>query len=83
MSYRVSLEPSALRQIGGLPGDVFDMLVNLLVRVSEDPFNPVLSSPTGVPRRRAADLGESGFVVFAVDEDAGLIRVYDLIWTGA
>jgi hypothetical protein len=83
VSYRVNLEPSALRQIGGLPGDVFDMLVNLLVRVSEDPFNPVLSSPTGVPRRRVADLGESGFVVFAVDENAALIRVYDLIWTGA
>jgi hypothetical protein len=28
VTYRVNLEPSALRQIGGLPGDVFDMLVN-------------------------------------------------------
>ena len=82
MSYRPHLEPSALRQMNGLPDDGLDMLVSLLSRICEDPYNPVFSAPTGMPRRRAADLGDFGFIVFAVDEEAGLIRVYDLVWTG-
>jgi hypothetical protein len=39
--------------------------------------------PTGDdPRERMAELGDSGFITFTVDEPAGLIRVYTLIWTG-
>ena len=29
-----------------------------------------------------ADVGDFGFIVFAVDEAAGLVRVFDLVWTG-
>jgi hypothetical protein len=58
------------------------MLVALLARTCDDPYDPVFSAPTGVPRRRVADLGDLGFVVFAVDDDADLIRVFDLVWTG-
>lgn len=82
MSYRAYLEPSALRQMAGLPDDALDMLVRLLARICGDPYDPVFSAPTGIPRRRAADLGDFGFIVFAVDEDAGLIRIFDLVWTG-
>jgi hypothetical protein len=32
-----------------------------------------------VPRRRVADVGDFGFIVFAVDETAGLIHVFDLV----
>jgi hypothetical protein len=42
----------------------------------------VFSAPTGVPRRRVADLASFGFIVFAVDETARLVRVFDLAWTG-
>ncbi len=82
MSYRPHLEPGALRQMHGLPEQAFDMLVTLLARICDDPYDPVFSAPTGVPRRRVADVGDFGFVVFAVDEAAGLIRVFDLVWTG-
>ena len=82
MSYRPYLEPSALRQMNGLPEQAFDMLVALLARICDDPYDPVLSAPTGVRRRRVADLGDFGFVVFAVDDNADLIRVFDLVWTG-
>jgi len=27
-------------------------------------------------------VSDLGFVVFAVDDDADLIRVFDLVWTG-
>jgi hypothetical protein len=29
-----------------------------------------------------AELGDSGFIVFTVDDDAGLVRVYGLVWIG-
>ena len=67
MSYRPYLESGALQQMQGLPQHAFD---------------PVFGAPTGVPRRRVADVGDFGFIVFAVDEAAGLVRVFDLVWTG-
>jgi hypothetical protein len=82
VSYRPHLESGALRQMHGLPDPAFEMLVTLLARICDDPYDPVLSAPTGVPRRRVADVGDFGFIVFAVDETAGLIRVIDLVWTG-
>jgi len=82
VNYWPHLESGALREMHGLPGQAFDMLVTLLARICDDPYDPVFSAPTGVPRRRVADVGEFGFVVFAVDEAAGLIRVFDLVWTG-
>ena len=82
MSYWPHLESGALRQLHGLPDHVFEMLVTLLARICDDPYDLVLSAPTGVPRRRVADVGDVGFIVFAVDETAGLIRVFDLVWTG-
>jgi hypothetical protein len=56
--------------------------VTLLARICDDPYDPVFSAPTGVPRRRVADVGDFGFIVFVVDEAAGLVRVFDLVWTG-
>jgi hypothetical protein len=83
VSYRPRLEPRALRQMAGLPDPALDTLVRLLARICDDPYDPVFSSPgASSPGERVADLGESGFVEFEVDEDAGLIRVYDLVWTG-
>ena len=82
VSYRPHLESGALRQMHGLPEQAFDMLVTLLARICDDPYDPVFSAPTGVPRRRVADVGDFGFIVFAVDEVAGLIRIFDLVWAG-
>jgi hypothetical protein len=60
VSYRPFLESGALRQMGGLPEQAFDMLVTLLARICDDPYDPVFSAPTGVPRRRVADVGDFG-----------------------
>ena len=82
MSYRPYLESGALRQMGGLPEQAFDMLVTFPARICDDPYDAVFSAPTGVPRRRVADVGDFGFIVFAVDEAARLVRGFDLVWTG-
>jgi hypothetical protein len=82
VSYRPYLESGALRQMHGLPEQAFDLLLTLLARICDDPYDPALSAPTGVPRRRVADVGDLGFIIFAVDEAVGLIRVFDLVWTG-
>jgi hypothetical protein len=82
VSYRPYLESRALRQMDGFPEQAFDMLVTLPARICDGLNDPVFSAPTGVPRRRVADVGDFRFVVFAVDEAAGLIRVFDLVWTG-
>jgi hypothetical protein len=51
--------------------------------VCEDPYDRLASAGTGMdPRERMAELGDGGFIIFAVDEPAGLIRVSDLVWTG-
>ena len=83
MTYRARLEDSVLRKMNGLPEGALDTLVRLLARICDDPYDLVFSSPSlSVPGRRVADLGESGFIEFRVDEEAGLVRVYELVWTG-
>jgi hypothetical protein len=83
VSYRPHLETRVLRQMRGLPDDAFDTLVRILARVCTDPHDRLFSVPvTTDGRERMAELGDSGFITFAVDEDHGLVRVLDLVWTG-
>lgn len=83
MTYRPRLEQPVLRQMPGLPGDAFDLLVRALARICDGPYDRLLSMPAGKdPHERMAELDDSGFIVFTVDDDAGLIRVYGLVWIG-
>lgn len=83
MIYRPWLEESALRQMAGLPDEAFDTLTRLLARICDGPYERLLSvAVTDDGRNRMAELGDMGFITFAVDEDAGLIRVFDLVWIG-
>lgn len=80
MIYRPWLERSALQQMAGLPDEALSTLVRLLARVCDDPCDRLLSAPaTGDGRERMAELGDSGFITFAIDEKQGLIRVLDLV----
>lgn len=59
------------------------MLVRTLARICDDPYDPVHSTPAPpVLGRRVADLGDVGFIEFIADDDASLIRVFHLVWTG-
>jgi hypothetical protein len=83
VTYRPRLEQPVLRQMPGLPGGAFDLLVRTLARICDDPYDRLLSMPTGKdPRERMAELGDSGFIVFTVDDDERLVRVYGLVWIG-
>jgi len=44
VKYRPYLESGALRQMHGLPEHDFDMLVTLLARICDDPYDPVFSA---------------------------------------
>jgi hypothetical protein len=47
-------------------------LVRLPARVCEDPYDRLFSKPLeGDPRERMAELGDSGFIEFTVDEAVG------------
>jgi hypothetical protein len=83
VTYRPQLGTRVLRQMRGLPDDAFDTLVRVLARVCADPYDRLLSIPvTSDGRERMAELDDSGFVTFTVDEDHALVRVLDLVWTG-
>jgi len=84
VSYRPWLGEQVLRQMRGLPTDGFDLLVQVLARICEDPYDRLLSRDlrAGDPARRMAELGDFGFVEFLVDDAAQLVRVVTLVWTG-
>jgi len=81
--WRAELMPAVLRQMDGFPAEAFSTLTQLLGRICEDPYERLHSAPLPpVPGRRIAELGDHGFIEFRIDQDAGLIRVYRLVWTG-
>jgi hypothetical protein len=83
VSYRPWLEGSALRQMAGLPDEALSTLVLVLAQITDDPWDRMVSMPlTKDGLRRMAELGDHGFIEFLVDENAGMIRVYYLVWTG-
>lgn len=83
MTFRPWLERPVLGQMTGLPAVALDTLARTLAQICEAPYDRVFSMPTGKdPRERMAELADSGFIVFIVDDDAELIRVYDFVWTG-
>ena len=43
MNYRPWLEGDALRQMGGLPHDAFDVLARIMARICENPYDRVFS----------------------------------------
>ena len=55
-----------------------------MARICEDPYDRLFSLAVRDedPRERMAELGDAGFIQFTVDESAGLVRVYDLVWIG-
>lgn len=83
MSYRPHLQGQALQQMKGLPESALDTLTRLIARVLDEPYERLFSKPLEEdPRERMAELGDFGFIEFIIDEDAQIIRIYRLVWTG-
>ena len=53
VTYRPRLEQPVLRQMPGLPDDAFDLLVRMLARICDDPYDRLFSLPTGKDPARA------------------------------
>jgi hypothetical protein len=84
VNYRPWLEEQVLRQMTRLPDDALDALAHTVARVCADPYDRLISVAIldENPARRMAELGDGGFIEFTVDEAAGLVRVYALLWIG-
>lgn len=85
MNYRPWLAEQVLRQMARLPDDAFSALAQKLARICADPYDRLHSMAIldENPARRMAELGDAdGFIEFRVDETAGLVYVYTLLWLG-
>lgn len=81
MPYRVELSPNALRQLGDLPPDAWDFLVDCLAVVVDDP-DPTTTEPTEDPDVREAVFGEFGVVRFLVWDGLLVIVALNILWAG-
>lgn len=82
MTYRPRLEIEVLRQMRGLPDEAFDTLVRVVARICEDPYDRMVSmSAMAGSRVRMAELGDSGFIEFTVEDAAKVVRIFHLVWT--
>lgn len=70
--------------MGGLPAEGLDVLVRTMARICDDPYDRLFSVAVDDdhPDERMAELGDSGFIEFEVDQAAGLVRIYTLVWLG-
>ena len=83
MTYRVRFEAYALVQLHGLPNEAFDALLDRVVELVEAPWDAVVMLPGDDPAYRRTVFGAGwGLLTFHVDDNAELIRIFDLIWIG-
>ena len=83
MTYRVRFEAYALVQLHGLPSEAFDVLLDRVVELVEAPWDAVVMPPGDDPAYRRIVFGSGwGLLTFHVDDNAELIRIFDLTWIG-
>ena len=83
MTYRVRFEAYALVQLHGLPSEAFDALLDRVLELVEQPWDAVVMPPGDDPAYRQSVFGSGwGLLTFHVDDDAELIRIFDLTWIG-
>ena len=83
MTYRVRFEAYALVQLHGLPSEAFDALLDRVLELVDAPWDAVVMPPGNDPAYRQSVFGSGwGLLTFHVDDDAELIRIFDLTWIG-
>lgn len=84
MTYEPRFEGAALPALGQMPEEALDALVGVMASVCSDPYDRLVSAPTGDGREdeRIAELGDFGFIEFRVDERAGIVYVFRFVWAG-
>lgn len=83
MSYRPEFEGSALIQLNALPKDAFDALVERVTVLVREPWEAAVIPPANDPVYRRTVFGAGHRLLsFPVDEAAGVIRIFDILWIG-
>jgi len=83
VAYRVRFEAYALVQLHGLPSEAFDALLDRVVELVEAPWDAVVMPPGDDSAYRRTVFGSGwGLLTFHVDDNAELIRIFDLTWIG-
>ncbi|MFB4301216.1 hypothetical protein [Actinomadura sp. NTSP31] len=83
MSYRPVFVGRALLQVNGLPKEAFDALLERILTLVEAPWDAAVMPPGDDRAFRLAVFGEGlGQVAFHVDDDAAVIRIFELLWIG-
>jgi hypothetical protein len=83
VTYRVRFEGHALVQLRGLPAEGFDALLARVVELVDAPWDAVVMPPGDDRAYRQVVFSSGwGLMTFHVDDDAELIRIFDLIWIG-
>jgi hypothetical protein len=82
VTYRAELSARALKQMHGLPDQVFDGLIQVMADVIDYPDDPLRTFPTGDPYVRRAEFAGAGLVTYLMNDATQVIIVLDVTWTG-
>ena len=83
MSFRIEFGGGAQIQFHTLPEQAKDALIERAVDLAERPWDAVVRPPGEDRRFRETVFGSgSGILGFFVDEEAQVIRIFDIVWIG-
>jgi hypothetical protein len=81
VSYRVEFGGGAQVQYHSLPEDARDALIERAVELADQPWDAFVRPPGADTRFRETVFGSGNSLLgFYVDEDAQLIRIFDIVW---
>jgi hypothetical protein len=85
VSYRPTLIGRALSQFNDLKDDkvVYDVLMERILRLVDAPWDAWPVYPGGdEPHFRETQFGDHGLLDFRVDDDAEILIIFNITWTG-
>jgi len=85
VSYRPALIGRAPAQFSDLMGDkaIYDALMERIIQLADAPWDAWPVYPDGdEPEFRETQFGEHGLLSFRVDESAGILIIFNILWTG-
>jgi hypothetical protein len=81
VSYRVEFGGRAQVQYHSLPEDAREALIERAVDLADRPWDAAVRPPGTDTRFRETVFGSgNGLLGFYIDEDAQLIRIFDIVW---
>jgi hypothetical protein len=83
VTYQVRFDGNALIQLHGFPEDAFEALLARVLELVDAPWDATVMPPGDDPAFRRTVFGTGwGLLTFHADDDAELIRIFDIIWIG-